>query len=71
LRAGFREAARHLQARILPVRLEHIAALEKLPVRHRDPFDRLLIAQAVSGELPLVSADQAIAKYPEAQCIWD
>ena len=67
----FREAARHLHARILPVRLEHIAALEKLPALHRDPFDRLLIAQAVAGRLALVTADQAIAKYPEAECIWD
>ena len=67
----FREAARNLQAGILPIRLEHIAALEKLPVRHRDPFDRLLIAQGVAGQLALVTSDQAIAKYPEATCIWD
>jgi PIN domain nuclease of toxin-antitoxin system len=66
----FREAARHLQARILPVRLEHIAALERLPPLHRDPFDRLLIAQAVAGHLALVTSDQAIAKYSEAACIW-
>ena len=66
----FREAARHLTARILPIRLEHIAALENLPVRHRDPFDRLLIAQAVVGQLALVTADQAIANYPEVLCIW-
>jgi len=67
----FREAARNLQARILPVRLEHIAALEKLPLLHRDPFDRLLIAQAVSGPLALVTSDQAIPKYPEVACLWD
>ncbi len=66
----FREAARHLQARILPVRIEHIAALERLPPLHRDPFDRLLIAQAVAGHLALVTSDQAIAKYSEAACIW-
>jgi PIN domain nuclease of toxin-antitoxin system len=67
----FRQAARHLHARILPVRLEHIAALEKLPARHRDPFDRLLIAQAVAGQLALVTSDEAIEKYPEVQCVWD
>jgi PIN domain nuclease of toxin-antitoxin system len=66
-----REAARNLQAAILPVRLEHIAALEKLPVRHRDPFDRLLIAQAAAGQLALVTSDQSIAKYPEARRVWD
>jgi PIN domain nuclease of toxin-antitoxin system len=66
-----REAARNLEARILPVRLEHIAALEKLPLRHRDPFDRLLLAQAVAGRLALVTSDQALTNYPEAVCIWD
>jgi PIN domain nuclease of toxin-antitoxin system len=67
----FRQAARNLQARILPVRLEHIAALEKLPLLHRDPFDRLLIAQAAAGQLALVTADDAIRSYREAQCVWD
>lgn len=67
----FRQAAHHLHARILPVRLEHIAALEKLPVRHRDPFDRLLIAQAVAGQLALVTPDDAIRTYAEVECIWD
>ena len=66
----FRQAARNLQARILPVRLEHIAALEQLPPRHRDPFDRLLIAQAAAGQLVLVTSDEAIQKYPEVQCVW-
>jgi len=67
----FRQAARKLQARILPIRLEHIAALQKLPMRHRDPFHRLLIAQAVAGEFALVTADQAIRSYPEVRCVWD
>jgi PIN domain nuclease of toxin-antitoxin system len=66
-----RQAARNLQASILPVRLEHIAALEKLPLRHRDPFDRLLIAQAVASQLALVTADEAIRSYPEVHCVWD
>ena len=57
-------------ARILPVRLEHIAALQKLPQRHRDPFDRLLIAQAVAGQLALITADEAIGKYREVRCVW-
>jgi len=66
-----RQAARNLQASILPVRLEHIAALQKLAPRHRDPFDRLLIAQAVAGKFSLVTADTAIRSYPEAHCVWD
>ena len=67
----FRGAARQLQARILPVRLEHIAALEQLPPRHRDPFDRLLVAQAAADQLALVTEDEAIRRYPEARCVWD
>lgn len=67
----FRQAAHHLHAHILPVRLEHIAALEKLPLHHRDPFDRLLIAQAVAGQLTLLTPDEAIEKYSEVECIWD
>jgi PIN domain nuclease of toxin-antitoxin system len=67
----FRQATVHLQAGILPVRLEHIAALEKLPPRHRDPFDRLLIAQAIAGEFALVTPDKAIRRYPEVQWEWD
>jgi PIN domain nuclease of toxin-antitoxin system len=63
----FREAARHLEARILPVRLEHIAALEIAAFAAPDPCDRLVIAQALA-RLPLVTADEAIAKYAEAQC---
>ena len=46
-------------------------ALEKVPLRHRDSFDRLLIAQAVAGQWALVSSDQAITNYPEAACVWD
>jgi PIN domain nuclease of toxin-antitoxin system len=67
----FRQAAHHLHARILPVRLEHIGTLEKVAVRHRDPFDRLLIAQAVAGQLALLTPDEAIRQYPEVKCIWD
>jgi len=67
----FRQAARNLQAEILPVRLEHVAALEKLPPRHRDPFDRLLVAQAVAGKLALVTPDEAIQNYPEVDCVWN
>ncbi len=67
----FRVAARQLQARILPVRLDHVAALQKLPPRHRDPFDRLLLAQAAAGQLALITADDAIRSYPEVHSVWD
>jgi PIN domain nuclease of toxin-antitoxin system len=41
--------------RILPVTLSHVLALENLPHYHRDPFDRLLIAQTIEEKLRLVN----------------
>jgi len=43
--------------RVLPVDWTHAAAAEKMPFHHRDPFDRLLIAQATVEDLPLISGD--------------
>ncbi|MDP2862108.1 MAG: type II toxin-antitoxin system VapC family toxin [Desulfobacterales bacterium] len=54
---------------ILNVKLEHILALEKLPPHHKDPFDRLLIAQADIEEAVLVSKDQIFKEYP-VQTVW-
>ena len=48
---------------LLPLALEHILTLEQLPLHHRDPFDRLLVAQAISEPLTLLSADAALVPY--------
>jgi PIN domain nuclease of toxin-antitoxin system len=48
---------------------KYILELEKLPFIHRDPFDRLLIATAISEKMYLVTADTNIQKYP-VNCIW-
>jgi len=48
---------------ILPIRPEHTAKLTDLPFHHRDPFDRLLIAQAMAEDLSLVSAHVAFDAY--------
>jgi PIN domain nuclease of toxin-antitoxin system len=53
----------------LPLDWHHISGLEKLPLLHRDPFDRLLIAQALAEKLVLITPDQAIAKY-DVQTFW-
>ena len=50
-------------AQPLPVSLDHAAAVEELPWHHRDPFGRLLIAQATVERAALVSADEALAAY--------
>ncbi len=49
---------------LLPIKLQHIATLETLPLIHRDPFDRLLIAQAIQEEMTILSADTAFCNYP-------
>ena len=48
---------------ILPVNLEHVLAVEKLPLHHKDPFDRLLISQAQSENATLVSRDTEFSLY--------
>ncbi len=47
----------------LPVTAEHAAAVEHLPDVHRDPFDRLLVAQAVAEGAVLITADHRLAAY--------
>lgn len=54
---------------VLPIELRHTFEVAQLPLHHRDPFDRLLIAQAISEDVPLVSADSAFDAYP-IQRLW-
>lgn len=49
---------------ILPIELNHIYALKNLPQHHRDPFDRILIAQAIVENIPLLSIDKIFDVYP-------
>lgn len=49
---------------VLPVKLNHLWRLSDLPRVHNDPFDRLLIAQAIVEDMSLVSADQMFSSYP-------
>lgn len=51
---------------LLPIELRHVLALQQLPLYHRDPFDRLIIAQAFSEQLTLLSVDAIFAQYPVA-----
>jgi PIN domain nuclease of toxin-antitoxin system len=53
-RDGFRQ---------LPVSIAHADAVRRLPLLHRDPFDRLLIAQALTEGLTILTSDEAIATY--------
>ena len=56
-------------AQPLPIGLEHAAVVEGLPWHHRDPFDRLLIAQATVERAALVSADEALRAY-DVRFVW-
>lgn len=53
----------------LPITIDHLLALDRLPVHHRDPFDRMLIAQSMEEHWPIITADPIFKKYP-VQVIW-
>ncbi len=48
----------------LPIHSEHVVAIAALPPIHKDPFDRLLIAQAIAEGITLLTTDTQVAKYP-------
>jgi PIN domain nuclease of toxin-antitoxin system len=50
--------------KILPVTLDHVLRVESLHLHHRDPFDRMLIAQSLEEDLPVVTTDPLFKKYP-------
>lgn len=54
---------------ILPVKFGHLAQLKSLPNHHSDPFDHLLIAQAIIENLTIISADRHFQSYP-VNVIW-
>lgn len=54
---------------IIPVELEHVLALQSLPAHHKDPFDRLRIAQARTENAALVSKDKAFLNY-QIDLVW-
>ena len=64
--------ATHLPAdkvSLLPISVPHILTFAQLPWHHRDPFDRLLVAQAITENIPIISADTALEAYA-VQRIW-
>ena len=51
--------------RPLPIEPEHAAAVEELPQHHADPFDRLLVAQALVEPMRLITSDSMLARYSD------
>lgn len=58
-----------LSARTLPIRASHVTVLATLPMLHKDPFDRILVAQAVAEGLSFITGDPHISPYP-VRTIW-
>jgi PIN domain nuclease of toxin-antitoxin system len=54
---------------LLPIAVEHVNQVVTMPFHHRDPFDRLLVAQAMVEQIPIVSADEAFKPY-EIKRLW-
>lgn len=63
LEAYFEEQMRLNSIQMLPITLAHIARVSTLPFHHRDPFDRMLIAQSLTENIPIISADAAFDAY--------
>jgi PIN domain nuclease of toxin-antitoxin system len=57
-------------ARALPVEWRHTRRVIDLPFLHRDPFDRLLVAQALTERMTVVSGDPQITAYPGVKALW-
>lgn len=58
------------QLEIIPINYEHLLQLAKLPTHHNDPFDRLIIAQAISEDLTVITRDKLFKNYNVTQ-IWE
>ncbi|HEX9201813.1 MAG TPA: type II toxin-antitoxin system VapC family toxin [Acidobacteriaceae bacterium] len=67
--AYLRDEMENYNMQLLPIRYEHVLQLETLPAHHSDPFDRLLIAQAVTESLPILTHDAAFTAYP-VKVLW-
>ena len=62
-------AVQDLGATVLSIRPRHVAALAALPDYHRDPFDRILVSQAIAEGLTLLASDSIVRRYP-AKTFW-
>ena len=65
LEAGLRS----IEAEVLPIKASHVYQVGRLPMIHKDPFDRVLLAQAASEGWVVVSNDEMVCQYPVAT-VW-
>src|ERR1700690_1075016 len=65
-----RQAMQAMMVRTLPFTAEHAYRLFELPLHHRDPFDRQIIAQALSEKIPVGTPDEKFRLYSGIKIIW-
>lgn len=65
-----RQAVADLNIRILPYTADHAFQLFDLPLHHADPFDRQIIAQALSEKIPILTSDEKFRLYKGLTLIW-
>jgi PIN domain nuclease of toxin-antitoxin system len=68
-RAGMLDEIERAGVELLPVTARHADLVASLPLHHRDPFDRLLVAQATAENIPLVTNDESLRRY-DVEVIW-
>jgi PIN domain nuclease of toxin-antitoxin system len=65
-----RQAIQDMDIRVLPFTADHAFRVFELPAHHRDPFDRQIIAQAYSEDIPVVTSDEQFSLYKGLKLIW-
>lgn len=68
--SGYREHLVTLRAEELPITGNHAVTAGALQWSHRDPFDRVIAAQAVLESLPVVTSDAALVEFPAIRTVW-
>ena len=69
LETFFERFVAQIDLEVVAIEMAHLVAYYRLPLHHRDPFDRLLVAQAQSLNVPIVTADEQIGRYGVA-VVW-
>jgi PIN domain nuclease of toxin-antitoxin system len=65
-----RTALADMDVKVLPLTAAHCEEFERLPSHHKDPFDRMIIAQALSEQIPVLSSDAHFPLYHGLKVIW-
>jgi PIN domain nuclease of toxin-antitoxin system len=67
---GYTDHLDRLRATELPINSEHALTAGQLNWEHRDPFDRMIVAQCMIESLPLVTRDEALTAFPGIRTVW-